>query len=56
MLPGQRILRDVENLYCVGDSTFPGIGVPAVAASGFMAANGIVDIDEHLKLFDRIAM
>lgn len=29
----------IENLYCVGDSTMPGIGVPAVTASGIFCAN-----------------
>eukprot|EP00172_Hildenbrandia_rubra_P000800 Plantae.Rhodophyta-Hildenbrandia_rubra.ctg14524.p1 GENE.Plantae.Rhodophyta-Hildenbrandia_rubra.ctg14524~~Plantae.Rhodophyta-Hildenbrandia_rubra.ctg14524.p1 ORF type:complete len:561 (-),score=73.90 Plantae.Rhodophyta-Hildenbrandia_rubra.ctg14524:1646-3328(-) len=54
LLPGQRAIREVDALYCVGDSTFPGIGVPAVAASGFMAANGIAGAKKHRILFDRI--
>jgi phytoene dehydrogenase-like protein len=29
----------IEGLYRVGDSTLPGIGVPAVAASGILCAN-----------------
>ncbi len=29
----------IKNLYCVGDSSLPGIGVPAVAASGIFCAN-----------------
>ena len=32
----------VAGLYCVGDSTRPGIGVPAAAASGILCANGLV--------------
>lgn len=31
-------LTPIENLYCVGDSTFPGQGVSAVAASGLSCA------------------
>ena len=30
---------DVRNLYCAGDSTFPGQGVNAVVFSGFGAAH-----------------
>ncbi|HEY9297585.1 MAG TPA: all-trans-retinol 13,14-reductase, partial [Phormidium sp.] len=29
----------IQGLYRVGDSTLPGIGVPAVAASGILCAN-----------------
>ncbi|MEA5535153.1 NAD(P)/FAD-dependent oxidoreductase [Crocosphaera sp. XPORK-15E] len=32
----------IEGLYRVGDSTLPGIGVPAVAASGILCANTLV--------------
>ncbi|BBG96216.1 FAD/NAD(P)-binding oxidoreductase family protein [Prunus dulcis] len=31
----------IPQLYCCGDSTFPGIGVPAVAASGAIVANSL---------------
>ena len=37
-------------LYQVGDSTAPGIGVPAVAASGMICANTIVPFSEHSAL------
>jgi carotene isomerase len=33
----------ISGLYRVGDSTTPGIGVPAVAASGILCANTLVD-------------
>jgi len=33
----------IKNLYRVGDSTLPGIGVPAVVASGIMCANMLKD-------------
>ncbi|HAC64580.1 MAG TPA: all-trans-retinol 13,14-reductase [Cyanothece sp. UBA12306] len=32
----------IKGLYRVGDSTLPGIGVPAVAASGILCANSLV--------------
>ena len=33
----------ISGLYRVGDSTTPGVGVPAVAASGILCANTLVD-------------
>jgi phytoene dehydrogenase-like protein len=33
----------ISGLYRVGDSTMPGIGVPAVAASGILCANTLVE-------------
>lgn len=35
---------------CCGDSTFPGIGIPAVAASGAIAANTIAPLERHLAM------
>ena len=40
----------ISGLLCCGDSTFPGIGLPAVAASGAISANTLAPIDKHLKL------
>lgn len=34
----------IKGLYRVGDSTLPGIGVPAVAASGILCANSLVSL------------
>ena len=44
----------VPGLFCCGDSVFPGIGVPAVAASGANAASSTVSIWEHLKMLNRL--
>lgn len=44
----------VDGLLLCGDSVFPGIGVPAVAASGFIAANTIASFQEHLALLDEL--
>jgi len=41
MFPGPG--TPVKGLYRVGDSVLPGIGVPAVAASGIICANTLVD-------------
>ena len=40
----------LSGLLCCGDSTFPGIGIPAVAASGAIAANTIAPLDRHLDM------
>ncbi|MCL1467647.1 phytoene desaturase family protein [Argonema galeatum] len=42
----------IPGLYRVGDSTMPGIGVPAVAASGILCANTLVRDRETAKLLD----
>lgn len=47
-------LRYIKGFFRCGDSTNPGIGVPAVAASGAMAANAIMSIQDHWRLLDRI--
>ncbi|TAG01873.1 MAG: NAD(P)/FAD-dependent oxidoreductase [Oscillatoriales cyanobacterium] len=40
----------LAGLFCCGDSTFPGIGLPAVAASGAIAANTIAPLHKHLEM------
>ena len=44
----------VPGLLQCGDSTFPGIGVPAVAGSGFIAANTVMPVWDHLKMLDEM--
>ena len=46
----------IPGLLCCGDSTFPGIGLPAVAASGAIAANTIAPIDKHLQMLKEIGL
>ena len=41
----------IKNLFTCGASSFPGIGVPAVAASGAYAAEAILGKKEYKKLF-----
>ncbi len=41
----------IPRLWCCGDSTFPGIGLPAVAASGMITANTLASPWQHLALF-----
>ena len=46
----------LSGLLCCGDSTFPGIGLPAVAASGAIAANTLAPIDKHLKMLKNLGL
>ncbi len=48
MFPGPH--TPILGLYRVGDSTMPGIGVPAVAASGILCANTLVKPQVHLPV------
>ncbi|MGB3517205.1 MAG: NAD(P)/FAD-dependent oxidoreductase, partial [Elainellaceae cyanobacterium] len=51
MFPGCK--TPIPGLYRVGDSTMPGIGVPAVAASGILCANTLVEPAQIKELLDR---
>ena len=44
----------LPGLLCCGDSTFPGIGLPAVAASGMIAAHTIAPVAQQLKMLNAI--
>ncbi|MCM1981278.1 phytoene desaturase family protein [Lyngbya confervoides] len=44
----------LPGLYCCGDSNFPGIGVPAVAASGMIAAHTLTPLHKHLHLLRQL--
>lgn len=44
----------LPGLLCCGDSTFPGIGLPAVAASGAIAANTLAPLSKHLEMLQEI--
>ncbi|MBT9317255.1 phytoene desaturase family protein [Leptothoe spongobia] len=46
----------VENLWCCGDSTFPGIGLPAVAASGMVLANTLAPVRKHKAMLREIGV
>ncbi|HEY9804727.1 MAG TPA: NAD(P)/FAD-dependent oxidoreductase [Leptolyngbyaceae cyanobacterium] len=53
---GQRMFPSthtpIQGLYRVGDSTMPGIGVPAVAASGILCANSLVERSQIVELLE----
>ncbi|BAY07459.1 phytoene desaturase family protein [Calothrix sp. NIES-2098] len=44
----------IQGLYRVGDSTMPGIGVPAVAASGILCANTLVKLQQTEALLKNL--
>lgn len=44
----------LPGLVCTGDSVWPGIGVPAVAASGTLVANMMVSPLKQLKMLKNI--
>jgi phytoene dehydrogenase-like protein len=44
----------IDNLYACGDTSFPGIGLPGVAASGTIAANTMVSIQQQFQLMDEL--
>lgn len=44
----------IKGLHLVGDSTLPGIGVPAVAASGILCANALVTLKESAGLLAQL--
>ena len=46
----------IPQLFCCGDSTFPGMGVPAVAASGIVVANSLVSVSQHSQLLDAVGI
>ena len=46
----------LPGLYRCGDSCQPGIGVPAAAASGMIAANTLAPVLSHLQLLDALGL
>ena len=44
----------ISGLYRVGDSTLPGIGVPAVAASGVLCANSLVSPEQTQEILTNL--
>ena len=54
MFPGHK--TPIKGLYRVGDSTVPGIGVPAVAASGILCANSLVKPEQTVELLKKLGL
>ena len=53
-LPGHK--TPLEGLLLCGDYTFPGIGVPATAASGAITANNLLSVQQHWGMLDKITL
>lgn len=54
VFPGPR--TPIKHLWCCGDSTFPGIGLPAVAASGMVLANTLAPVEKHRAMLQAIGL
>ena len=54
LFPG--VTTPVKGLWMCGASTFPGIGIPPVAASGAMAAHGIVGRQAQSQLLKELGL
>jgi phytoene dehydrogenase-like protein len=52
LFPGPQ--TPLKGLLCTGDSTFPGIGLPAVAASGMITANTLASVSQHRQMLKRV--
>jgi phytoene dehydrogenase-like protein len=48
LFPGPK--TPLEGLLCVGGSTFPGIGLPAVAACGLITANTLASVAQQRQM------
>lgn len=46
----------LPGLFNTGDFAFPGIGLPAVAASGAVTANSLVSVGQHMALLDDLGI
>ena len=53
LFPGPK--TPIKGLLCCGGSTFPGIGLPAVAASGMIAAHTITPVEQHLEMMRSVS-
>ena len=53
-LPGHT--TPLKGLLLCGDFTFPGIGVPATAASGAITANNLLSVPQHWAMLDKIRL
>ena len=54
LFPG--VTTPLEGFWMCGASTFPGIGIPPVAASGALAANGILGRKAQQELLESLSL
>jgi len=50
------VTTPLDGLWLCGASTFPGIGIPPVAASGALAAHGIVGRQAQRQLLQELGL
>mmetsp|Transcript_35617 Transcript_35617/g.100819 ORF Transcript_35617/g.100819 Transcript_35617/m.100819 type:complete len:607 (+) Transcript_35617:192-2012(+) len=60
IIPGTSLLpgptSPIPGLLCCGDTTFPGIGLPATAASGALVANTLAEVGAHVEMLESIGL
>lgn len=49
-------IKPMKNVFCVGDSTFPGTGTPAAAASGMWVANTLTSIQNQWNALNQLEL
>ena len=54
-VPSTTASTPIDGLMCVGDSNFPGPGVPSVSAHGWSAAHELTSFWEQCKMLDKVA-
>jgi phytoene dehydrogenase-like protein len=52
LFPGPK--TPLDGLLCVGGCTFPGIGLPAVAAGGLITANTLASVSQHRQMLREV--
>lgn len=51
-----KAVQPLNNVWCCGDSVFPGVGTPAVAANGMWVANTLVPVQRHIQMLDDLGL
>jgi phytoene dehydrogenase-like protein len=51
-----KAVQPLENVWCCGDSVFPGVGTPAVAANGMWVANTLIPVKRHMKMLEDLGL
>lgn len=49
-------VQPLPGMWCCGDSTFPGVGTPAAAASGMFVANSVASLADHWRAMDELQL
>ena len=49
-------VKPLANMMCCGDSVFPGVGTPAVSASGMWVANTLMSVSQQSAMLDDLGI